>query len=120
MESTPMEKRAMNYSKAQNQDCTMTINFPDEQTLKTFAYRIDLLSEYLMELNIEGDERKEIEEFQEKIKEARVSSPLIDGGHSFTIYGMHIYLFQGLYVDTPEDYMDHFYGRSNSLQKEAN
>ena len=23
-------------------------------------------------------------------------------------------------VDTPEDYMDHFYGRSNSLQKEAN
>ena len=120
MESTPMEKRAMNYSKAQNQDCTMTINFPDEQTLKTFADRVDLLSEYLMELNTEGDERKKIEEFQEKIKEARVSSPLIDGGHSFTIYGMHIYLFQGLYVDTPEDYMDHFYGRSNSLQKEAN
>ena len=120
MESTPMEKRAMNYSKAQNQDCTMTINFPDEQTLKTFASNLDYLSEHLLNLNTEGDERREIEEFQETIKEARISSPLIDGGHSFTIYGMHIYLFQGLYVDTVDDYMAHFYGLPHNLKKEAN
>tara|TARA_B100001093_G_scaffold61966_1_gene52102 strand:- start:314 stop:643 length:330 start_codon:yes stop_codon:yes gene_type:complete len=101
-------------------DCSITINFPDSQSLNLFARYVGRLPEYMEMWTLNEDEKKKVDAFCEvmspdEVDKVTISSPLIDGGDDKTIFGMEKYLEQGLRVRTMREYTDYF----ASLSKEA-
>ena len=99
-------------------DCSITLNFSDTKSLSLFGKYVGHLPEYLEMWTLDEDAMKEVNAFCEVMRdeeEVTISSPLIDGGDEKTLFGMEIYLKQGLRVRTMREYFDYF----ASLSKEA-
>ena len=100
-------------------DCSITLNFPDSQSLKLFAQFVGRLPDWMESWSLNEDDMKEVNSLCEVMRdeeEVTISSPLIDGGDEKTLFGMEKYLEMGLKVKTMREYFDYF----ASSSKEAN
>ena len=95
-------------------DCSITLNFPDTKSLSLFGKYVGHLPDYMQTWTLNDDAMEEVNAFCEVMNEEgeiTISSPLIDGGDEKTLFGMEIYLKEGLRVRTIPEYFDSFKSR---------